>query len=168
MRRLDDIINDVEAEIAKTGGQEKIASALPNDEDIFALAAQLEKTSEEAPQQPVEVDDGLQTLTEKVAHAIAIVDTIQNLPHLIQMADFEKQAVAKGYTEAQIEDFMAKQAKGKVPSVMKRIPYGKLGVLAGVGGAGLAGRSSGKAQGKNQGYAQALDDVNEAMKAYSI
>ena len=176
MRSFDKIMADVDAEIgALREGSEKTAAA---GEDVLDLAAQL-RTSAQGVGAPVSagIDPALVTMTEKVAHAIAITDTLLNLDTLVKMAEFEKKAMAKGFSQEQIETYMAKtaSAKGGLTTVMSalrkagpRAGAAGVGVAAGGAGGAALGHKKGKETGQEEGYIQALGDVNRAMQAHAM
>ena len=51
-----------------------------------------------------------ETPFEKVAHALAIVETLMNIEQLQKVAAFEKTATERGFTPEQIAEFIEKQA----------------------------------------------------------
>lgn len=176
MRHIDKIIADVEQEIGILT-QEKTASvAQPKgqgDDDILALAAQLSKSATATPLAGP-TPDAVMNMTEKVAHSIAIVDTLLNMQELVKMAEFEKAALARGFSQPQIEAYMAKTANAKASGLstianLLRKAGPRAGIAAGAGGLGLAGGASvGHKKGEEQGYGQALDDVNRAFQEHAM
>jgi hypothetical protein len=149
---------------SRSGGQVKTASSL-KDEDILNLAALLQAPQvKQASEELVDSDENM-TVTEKIAHALAITECLMNLDELAKMHQFEKAAQEKGYSEAQIEEFIEKRAStpGRLKSVLKVIPW--LGGAAALGGG--AGAVKGYRKGREGGYTAALQDVNQAMEEYA-
>lgn len=85
-------------------------------DDIFKLAEELKASS-------VKNDDLDLTLTEKIAHSIAIVDTLLNLEALTKMASFEEKAKESGFSEEQISEFFEKKASIKFRSVLEDLDW---------------------------------------------
>lgn len=129
VRPLSDLIKDADNIIfGRPSSQEKTAGKAEADlteADIFKLAEQIRK----APEAPVvekraaKADEIDFTLREKVAHAIALVDTLLNLPTLQKVAEFEESARAAGYTSAQIQAELEKTASIKFRSVLDEMPW---------------------------------------------
>lgn len=144
--------------------QAKTASApAAEDKDIFQLADALRGTTQKTAQ-ALEPETDILTLTEKIAHAVAIVETLQNLDTLSKLASFEDKALASGFKEEEVGAFLEKQAE-KMPykSVLKG-----MGWLGGAGAIGAAaGSAKGYGKGKEKGYEQALSDVNQALSGYN-
>ena len=78
---------------------EKNASQRPSieDEDIFKLA---EKIQEE--DQPL-----VETPFEKIAHAVAIIETVQAINKIKELESFEKTAKENGYSEQEIDKYLS-------------------------------------------------------------
>lgn len=129
VRPLSEIIRDTDEILARrTAGGEKIASSSDqemSDDDIFKLAAQIRKAPEvHVEKRAQESSDDLEfTMREKVAHAIAIVDTLLNLPTLAKVAAFEDAARAEGYTTAQIAAQLEKTAGIQFRSILNEMPW---------------------------------------------
>lgn len=154
-RSINDILREAD-DIVAARTSEKTASAAKStpsysDEDIFKLAEALTAPEEST----------INTLTEKVAASIALVDTLLNLDTLIKIAHFEKAAKEKGYSEEKVAEFLEKQASegaAKFKSVVKMLPW-----MAGAAGAGgVAGLVHGHKKGKEKGYNQAVNDMYSA------
>lgn len=111
MKALDQLMLEADELISsRTAGISKTAS-VSSDDEIFALAAQVKSgggTSKTAAE--TVSDDDIVTVTEKLAHAVALVDTWQNLPTIIKLANFEESAKKSGYTPEQISSFLEKNA----------------------------------------------------------
>jgi hypothetical protein len=114
-RSINSIIEDADKII-----NSKVASgpALPQDDDIFKLASNLTKGTSAG----LSEDDF--TLTEKIAHAIAVVDTILNIPAMAKIANFTKVAQDQGYTEGQISEFFEKNSSVEFRSVFDLLTKG--------------------------------------------
>lgn len=125
-RALSDIIRDTDEILTRrSAGAEKSASeeAL-GDEDIFKLAEQIKRPPEApAAVKQAEDKDVDFTLREKVAHAIALVDTLFNLPTLTKVAEFEDRARAGGYSDAEISAQLEKTAGIKFRSILDEMPW---------------------------------------------
>jgi hypothetical protein len=122
-RSLSALIKDAETIIEKRAGkQEKKASIV--EDDIFKLAEQI-RTSK--PEVFVQVPDDVVTLTEKIAHAVCIVDTLLNIDTLTKVDKLEKVAKEKGMTDAQINKWFEKNASQnfKLKSVLHLMPWAK-------------------------------------------
>lgn len=156
LQEADEIIN------SRAGGENiKEASAAVKDEEVLELASFLQNGSTK---QASEVrEEWAMNVTEKIAHALAVTECLMNLDELVKTAQFEKEACAKGFTDEQIEAFIEKRAStpGRFKSVLKMLPW------LGVAGAGGAGAVKGYQKGKEGGYNQALQDVNQAMQEYA-
>lgn len=154
-KTIDQLLNEADEILEKRASdadasQEKTASQnrSDEDEDIFKLAEDLrnaqQKTASDEEQPSPELN---MNLSEKIAHSMAIVDTIVNLPLLSQLSEFEKKAQEKGYSEEQIAEYSEKIASGKVKTIATL-----LGTGAATGGAGYAyGKDKGEEEGKKQG-----------------
>ena len=59
----------------------------------------------------------------KIAEAIAIVDTLINLEHLVKVAQLESKAKEAGITDDRLADFLEKKAGAKFVSVTSMIPW---------------------------------------------
>jgi len=156
MREADEIIEQRLSE-----GQEKTASAKFSDEDIFKLAEEVRSE----PKQEVSEEPALNTVLEKVAHALAVADTVVNLDVLIKAANFAEQARAAGKSDEEIDAYLQKHAAGKLKSVLKMMKWPAVAGTAGTAGV-VGGMAKGKEEGKEKGYAQALEDVNRAFTDY--
>jgi hypothetical protein len=103
---------DVLIQSKVASGMSKTASACPEtDDDIFKLADMVRHPAQEAIKEAAApTDDEEFTLTEKIAHAAALIDVWNNLPTILRIDEFEKAAKARGYTDDQITDYIEKNA----------------------------------------------------------
>lgn len=113
-RSLGDLIKDADEIISS-----KVAAAKPEikEDDIFKLAEELRSE----PKPALTEDD--YTLTEKIAHSVAMVETLINMPILMKVAEFEKVAKEGGYTPAQIEEYFAKKDSLGFVSIAQSLPW---------------------------------------------
>ena len=112
-RSLSTLLGDADALISsRVNGSIKTASSAEGGDDIFKMAEWVRKGSDVAvvKEASESADDESFTLMDKLAHAKAILETYQNLPTLLKMANFEKSAKAKGFTDTQIEAYLEKNA----------------------------------------------------------
>lgn len=86
-------------------------------DDIFKLAEELTHSGRSTN------EDMALTLTEKIAHSIAIVDTLLNLESLSKMASFEDKAKESGFSNEQISEFFEKRSSVKFRSVLDEISW---------------------------------------------
>ena len=86
---------------------EKRASSAPSydEDDIFKLA---EKLSNDDSQKEL-----IDTPFEKIARAIAIIETVQTLNKTQELENFEKKAMENGYSEEEVDSFLSE--KGLLP-----------------------------------------------------
>lgn len=121
-RTLDQIMSDVDSVIEARIGQDcqKTASVITEDDDIFKLAERVISSGRTEEKTAARSDEGVQfNLTEKIAHAAAIMDVYLNLPTLTKIDALEKQAQAAGYSDEQIEAYIEKNASAfKMVSVL--------------------------------------------------
>ena len=112
-KSLDALLSEADAII-----ETKLAQVKPElKDDIFKLAEELTSSGR------VSNEEIALSLTEKIAHSIAVVDTLLNLETLSKMATFEDKAVASGYSEAQLSKFFEKKAGVKFRSVLDELPW---------------------------------------------
>ena len=83
--------------IEKRASESKTQQEEFSDDDLFKMAEELQRPQEETT---------VRTLTEKIAHSIAIVDTLINLPQIQALQQFEKKASEAGYTTEQINEYL--------------------------------------------------------------
>lgn len=113
-RSLGDLIRDADELITS-----KLASPKPQvqEDDIFKMAKELVKNDE------VPVTDNDYSMAEKIAHSIALVETLINMPALIKVAEFEKKAKESGFTSEQISDYFEKKASINFVSIAQALPW---------------------------------------------
>lgn len=117
MSKIDDIINSVDELIEKRAGQKpkeahsstKTASEM--DSEVRSLAEEIFKGSLDQKEDPVKVASAPGSDLAKIAHAVAIVDTLLNLEELCKVESFAKTASARGIPESEIEAFLNKRAE---------------------------------------------------------
>ena len=123
VRPLSELIQDADNIIF--GRQEKTAGEAEknlSDEDIFKLAEQIKKPVQ-PPTEKRAADEFTLTMREKLAHAVALVDTLFNLPTLTKIAEFEERARAEGFSDAEINAQLEKTAGIKFRSVLDEMPW---------------------------------------------
>lgn len=131
VRPLSELIQDADDIIfgRKTAEEKTAASADTEiaDDDIFKLAEMIRKVPEpETTEKSASEDDQLVfTMREKVAHAVALIDTLLNLPTIAKVAAFEEKARAAGYTDEQIASQLEKTAGIKYRSILSEMPWFK-------------------------------------------
>lgn len=113
-KSLDALLSEADAII-----ETKLASKKPEprDDDIFKLAEDLKGSK------PAADEEMCLTLTEKIAHSIAIVDTLLNLDTLVKMAQFESKAKESGFSDGQISEYFEKKASVKFKTVLDELPW---------------------------------------------
>jgi hypothetical protein len=151
-RSIDDILNEADA-LINSRSQEKVAAAAPVlDDDVTSLARLL---SMDAPATVKTAQPEIfeMNLNEKVAHALAITDTLTHIEELMKIASFEEAARERGIPQDQIDKFISE--KLAFNSASKHV------IPAAV--AGVAGYAVGSKKGKEKGYNKALDDVSSAF-----
>ncbi|NDC22583.1 MAG: hypothetical protein EBZ49_00410 [Proteobacteria bacterium] len=149
MRNLEQLLADADAIIEKRASvNQPETQNTETDEDIAKLANYLlageEKTTESQEE----------TIFEKAAHAVAIVETIQNIEQIKKLAEFEKRALEAGHPQEEVDAYIDKLAL--------TIPTKYVAGLTALGGAGALGAHAGK----KRGYNKALKDINTALEAY--
>lgn len=171
-RRLDDLLNEADELIEKKAAKsqspvtsseveddevEKLASALLAEEDVNLMSAQ-----KRAPR-----GDEDWNLEEKVAHAVAIVSVLSQVEELRKLGDFEKTASSKGFSQEEIDQFMGEKTAAAIRAGADKVRSLLPSALV-AGGVGAAGYAKGRSSGKDTGYSQALNDVNQAFEQYSM
>jgi len=110
-KKIQDLLEEVDEVIAKRASAPKEEMS---GEDIFALANQLTKKA--SPEQITvdegieEIDTPIQTLREKVAHALALTEVYANLPFFQRLSEFEKKASENGMKDSDVTSFLEKKA----------------------------------------------------------
>jgi hypothetical protein len=126
VRPLSEIIRDTD-EIVSRRVSEKTASPSQDeltDDDVFKLAEQIRKAPSVPTEKKASQNEDLEfTMREKIAHAVALVDTLLNLPTLIKVAQFEDSAKAQGYSDAEITAQLEKTAGIQFRSVLSEMPW---------------------------------------------
>lgn len=123
IKDADDIIFGRPSSLEKTAGSTEVDLT---EDDIFKLAEQIRKAPEaqvQAEKRAAESDEFDFTLREKVAHAIALVDTLFNMPTLVKVAAFEEAARAEGYTDTEIQAQLEKTASIKFRSILDEMSW---------------------------------------------
>jgi len=168
-KSISDLLNEADDIIEKRAS---VSTPISSDVDdgTIKLAEDLETWGLDAPKEEaesvkvasVEVDPYLD-INEKVAHAIAIIDTVMNLPLVQKIAEFEKKAAEQGFSKEEIDEFVKKANRAKKLETAARWL-----ILPSAAAAGAGGFVSGKKKGKDKGYNQALTDVNKAFEQYNV
>lgn len=114
MAKLDTLLKEADELISS---KLQTSSKVTQDDDIFKLAEELKTSTQGA----AEVEAF--SLIEKIAHSVAIVDTLLNLETLSKIAALEEKAKEAGFSEGQISDFFEKKASPKFKSVMDDIEW---------------------------------------------
>jgi hypothetical protein len=146
-------------------GQEAPASQV-SDEEFLKIAETLESPSTPGNEGSAEVA-GIQTTCEKIAHAAAIFDTILNISQFTKIAEFEASAREQGFSDEQIGEYLTKTAAAKNLSSVRKLLFPALAATGAASAAGAGGHAAGKKSGKEEGYGQALTDVERAMARYN-
>ncbi len=148
--RLDQLIAQADEVIEKRASkQEPPVTAASDHDEVVKLASFLENmepghaTSEPSPFE--------MNFVEKLACSVAMVEALNNFEEFQKIAEFQEQALASGYTQAQVDEFLEKKAL-KVPASVT-IPALAL----------MAGGAAGHMHGKKKGYSKALEDVQHAF-----
>lgn len=151
-RSLSDILNEAEGIIEKRASEKPVAQSFDAVEKYASFLNGLASAAP-SPAAPEEFN-----LLEKIAHAIAIVDTLTFLEEHEKIAQFEDICRERGYSEEQIAGFIEKKASGMAVSKgMSRY------LLPAALAAGAGTFAVGHHKGKKKGYNQALDDISAAM-----
>lgn len=103
-------INDLIAEADQIIEKHTTKTAAAQSDDVFKLAEELTR--------PADDSEFHMTMTEKVAHAFALVDTVLNLPEIVKLAQFEEEAVKKGIAPERIAGYFEKNAAVKFKSAL--------------------------------------------------
>ena len=109
------LLQDAEELISK-----KIAGATPTptvEDDVVKLAGELMQEPEQTFE---EVSD--HTITEKLAHAAALLDTLINMDTLVKVAAFEEDALRSGHSPESVAAFFEKRGSVGFRSVTELIP----------------------------------------------
>jgi len=114
-KKVSDLLEEVEAVLSKRASSPKEGFS---EKDIFSLADQLRKQASPGsplensvePALDTEQDSPIQTLREKVAHALALTEVYANLPFFQRLSEFEKKASDNGMTDRDVTSFLEKKA----------------------------------------------------------
>lgn len=150
-RTIDDILNEAD-EIINSKGTEKTAAPAPTEDDVTSLARLLMDPAQvtKLAAQPESFE---MNLHEKVAHAIAIVDTLGQIEELQKLAQLEAAALERGVPQEQIDAFI--QEKLAANAATKFVVPAAL--------TGVAGYAMGRKSGKEKGYNKAVDDFSQML-----
>lgn len=121
MRSFEHLIAEAD-EILEKRASDKAASEYGQDE-VYKIANDLMEVKTEASETSVA------TLTEKIAHSLAIAEVFANLPLIRSMIQFEKKALDSGYAPEDIADYLEKNAgKKSYVSMSEVIPWLEAGI----------------------------------------
>jgi len=129
MRSINDLIRDADQIFEKRAAASgKKTEGSYTDTDIFKLAEEIRKSPERpseklAEQDLVEADVDIMSLREKIAHSVAIVDTLLNFDQLQKIASLETAAREKGFSDSQISEYLEKNAELQFRSVLTEMPW---------------------------------------------
>lgn len=112
-RNISTLLQEADSIIEKRASETANVVPAVESEDIFKIAAELRQPSRS-------VDTDL-TMFEKIAHAIALVDTLINANEIAKIASFEEKAASAGYSPEQVCDYFEKNASVKFRSVLDLI-----------------------------------------------
>jgi len=123
-KKIEDILAEVDEVIAKRASAPKEDVS---ETDVFTLAGQLRKQATPNPiveEAVEEIDTPIQTLREKVAHALALTEVYANLPFFRSLSEFEKKATENGLEEQEVISFLEKKSfHKKYITLDKLIPW---------------------------------------------
>lgn len=172
-RRLDDLLNEADQLIEKKAAKAQAPATSPSkeeDDEVEKLANALlaeENVDTMSAQKRAPKGDEDWNLEEKVAHAISIVSVLSQIEELRKLGDFEKTASSKGFSQEEIDQFMGEKAAAAITAGAEKVKKLLPAALV-AGGAGGLGYVKGQSSGKDKGYSQALNDVNQAFEQYSM
>lgn len=107
-READEVIKKASAQT--TPSQEQTKEASVNDE-VSNLAQEVIRGSfDEQPAAKTAAPQSTMTPMEKVAHSMAIVDTLLNLSNMAKLEKIAEVAKENGYTDAQVGEYIEKKA----------------------------------------------------------
>lgn len=170
-KTIQDLLNEADVVIEKRASAVALVSS-DGDDEAVKLAESLENwglgvpKKEEVKTASHEGKTPQYDINEKVAHAIAIIDTVMNLPLIQKLEEFEKVAEEKGFSKEEIDGFVKKAISGKQLDTTGI--WAKRLLLPAAGAAGAGGYIHGKKKGKKKGYEKALKDVNQAFEQYNV
>lgn len=153
-RKLCDILADLDVRIEKRAQAKQASAPASDDGDVEKLAETLLKS---APRRPPNNPDprAYMTEVEKIAHSMAVVETLLGGEPLAKICDFEKKAIDAGVPSDEVQDLVTKyatrtQAGGKVVDFMKGLGSGvasrleSFGKMTGEGRPEIAGEILGR------------------------
>ncbi len=148
--RLDELIAQADDVIEKRASkQEPPVTAASDHDEVIKLASFLENM--EPTQEASEPSSFEMNFVEKLACSVAMVEALNNFEEFQKIAEFQEKALASGYSQDQVNEFLEKKAL-KVPASVA-IPALAL----------AAGGAAGHMHGKKKGYNKALEDVQHAF-----
>lgn len=114
MKKFQDILREADQIIEKRASKTE-TTPVANDDEVVKLAEALMDYQPEKVAS-VQIDD--ETLIEKYAHAVAMVETIQLINEAEKLDKFVKTAQANGYNDEQIEKFIEDKSLGLVHKIV--------------------------------------------------
>lgn len=161
-RRLEDILNDVDNHIASKMREKTASVKKQSDEEIQQVINFLNKSaSQSVKTAEANVPEDDYTIIEKLAYAQAIAGTLENIEFWSKIESMEKKAQERGIPQDKINAEIEKLAAGRLGYVAPIV-----GALGAAGG-GYVGHKFGKNKGTSEGYAQAIQDVDQALGQYT-
>jgi hypothetical protein len=156
-KTLSELLAEADHIIEKRGEAAKPVES--GNDDIIKLASMLSMDDEQTTvvTAPLEM-----TLFEKVAHSMAIVETVARIGEFEKLAQFKEAAAEQGWSEAQIDEYLEKKATPSPSRFGKMLPASIL-ALGGMGAAGAVGHK----KGKKKGYGEAQSDMQQAIEEYA-
>ena len=149
MNHIDQLIKEADSII---DGRREEPALQADDNETVKLASML--VQNDSVYTPVQASP--ETLVEKLAHAVAIVDIAVNFEQFQKLAQFQEQARSQGIPEEQIAAYLEKRAQAS-PSLMRWL------TIPAAAAVGLTSHHLGK----KKGYKKALEDVNQAFGQYA-
>ena len=121
MKSFEHLIAEADEILEKRASSNK-ASEFGQDE-VYKIANDLMEVETKSP------DTSVATLTEKIAHSLAIAEVFANLPLIRSMIQFEKQALDSGHDPEKIADYLEKNGgKTGYISMSEVIPWLEAGI----------------------------------------
>ena len=185
MSRIDDIFKDADAIIEKRASAsktEKTASKVEPSQGL-SIAESILKGDYDSVKTASESSSVNMTDFEKIAHAVAIVETMINFNELSKLTKVAQEATSRGFSKSEVDSYIEKKAS-ELPLVSVAEAVGLIektsarkGIksmltsttarrAAGLAGAGTLGALAHK-KGKESGREEALDDVRKAFQSYN-
>jgi len=121
MKSFENLIAEAD-EILEKRASNSPATELEQD-DVYKIANDLMEVKSDAP------ETSIATLTEKIAHSLAIAEVFANLPLIRSMVQFEKKALDAGHDPEKVAEYLEKNAgnTGYV-SMSEVIPWLEAGI----------------------------------------